>query len=76
MGEEISAKNSLTLQIRLPAPAECRLIKDGKQLKTWQKRDTIAHIITEPGVYRVEVYREYLGKQRSWIFSNPIYVLP
>jgi len=76
MGEEISAKNSLTLQIRLPAPAECRLIKDGKLLKTWQKRDTIAHIATEPGIYRVECYIEYLGKKRGWIFSNPIYAVP
>jgi hypothetical protein len=75
MGEEISAKNGVTLQIRLPRPAECRLIKDGKVTKTWQKRDTIAHITTEPGIYRVEVYIDYLGMSRGWIFSNPIYVI-
>ena len=76
MGEEISAKYGLTLQIRLPVPVECRLIKDGKLLRTWQKRDTIAHITTEPGIYRVECYIDYLGKQRGWIFSNPIYATP
>ena len=32
------------------------------------------HITTEAGVYRVEVYRRYLGKRRGWIYSNPIYV--
>jgi hypothetical protein len=75
MGEEISARNGVTLQIRLPAPVECRLIKDGELLKTWEKRDTIVHITTEPGIYRVEVYINYLGKKRGWIFSNPIYVI-
>ena len=29
---------------------------------------------TEPGVYRVEAWRNYLGRKRGWIFSNPIYV--
>ncbi len=74
MGEEVSAKNGVTLQIRLPVPVECRLIKDGKPAKVWHKRDTIAHITTEPGVYRVEASIHYLGKSRGWIYSNPIYV--
>jgi hypothetical protein len=76
MGDEISTQNGVTLQIRLPIPVECRLLKDGKALKTWQKRDTIVHITTEPGVYRVEAYVDYLGKKRGWIFSNPIYLTP
>ncbi len=74
MGEEISAREGVTFQIRLPRPAECRLIKDGKTIKTWNKRSTCTHITTEPGVYRAEVYIHYLGKRRGWIFSNPIYV--
>jgi hypothetical protein len=78
MGEEISAQRGVTLQVRLPNPArlaECRLIKDGKLLKTWHKRETCTHITTEPGIYRVEVYRHFLGKKRGWIFSNPIFVV-
>jgi hypothetical protein len=74
MGDEISAREGVTFQIRLPRPAECRLIKDGKTIKTWTKRSTCAHITTEPGVYRAEVSIHYLGKRRGWIFSNPIYV--
>ena len=76
MGEEICARNGVTLQIRLPQPAECRLVKDGKVTKTWFKRETCAYITTEPGVYRVEAYIDYLGLKRGWIFSNPIYVRP
>lgn len=76
MGEEISARNGVTLQVRLPRPVECRLVKDGKVIKIWQKRETAAHITTEPGIYRIEAYIHYLGRLRGWIFSNPIYVIP
>jgi hypothetical protein len=75
MGEEISARHGVTMQIRLPAQAECRLVKDGKVIKTWEKRNPIVHITTEPGAYRVEAFIDYLGKRRGWIFSNPIYVI-
>jgi len=74
MGEEISAVNGVTLQIRLPLRTECNLLKDGEVIKSWQDRDSCAYITTEPGVYRVEVYLQYRGKRRGWIFSNPIYV--
>jgi hypothetical protein len=74
MGEEISSRSGVTLQVRLPLPVECRLIKDGKVIKTWQKRETCTHITTERGAYRVEAYIEYQGHSRGWIFSNPIYV--
>jgi hypothetical protein len=74
MGEEITAQNGVTLQIRLPLPVECRLIRNGENLRSWERSETCAHITTEPGIYRVEAYIEYLGKRRGWIFSNPIYV--
>jgi hypothetical protein len=74
MGEEISSVNGVTLQIRLPLRTECHLLKDGEIIKSWNDRDSCAHITTEPGVYRVEAYIQYRGKRRGWIFSNPIYV--
>jgi hypothetical protein len=74
MGEESSARGGITFQIRLPRPAECVLVYNGRIIKTWQNREVISHITTEPGVYRVEAYINYLGKRRGWIFSNPIYV--
>lgn len=76
MGDDISAKNGITFQVRLPLPVECRLLKDGNVVKTWVKRETCTHITTEPGVYRVEAYIPFHGKRRGWIFSNPIYVRP
>jgi hypothetical protein len=74
MGDEVSAEKGITFQIRLPRPVECSLLRDGKAVKTWRSKTLITHIATEPGVYRVEAYIEYLGKRRAWIFSNPIYV--
>jgi hypothetical protein len=79
MGDDVSAEKGITFQVRLPPPAEanrveCCLLRDGKLIKTWQNKLLITHIATEPGIYRVEVYIQYLGKRRAWIFSNPIYV--
>jgi hypothetical protein len=74
MGDEIPAKFGVTLQAKLPSYAEIRLLKDGGVIQTWKKQTACTHITTEPGVYRVEAYRRYLGRRRGWIYSNPIYV--
>ncbi len=74
MGEEISAKRGVTLQAHLPKPAEIRLLKDGKTIGIWKGSQACAYSATEPGVYRVEAWKNYLGAKRGWIFSNPIYV--
>ena len=74
MGDEISSKRGVTLQVHLPKPAEIRLIKDGKTAGIWKNSQACAYSATERGVYRVEVWKNYLGAKRGWIFSNPIYV--
>ena len=74
MGEEISSKGGVTIQIRLPSLGDFRLIKGGVVLRELKSQETYTHIATEPGVYRVEAYRRYLGRKVGWIFSNPIYV--
>jgi len=73
MGDEISVQGTVTLQAKLPSRAEIKLIKDGKCLKSLLG-DTITHIPDEPGAYRIEAYKHFLGKRRGWIFSNPIYI--
>ncbi|MFN8411271.1 MAG: hypothetical protein U0Z26_02670 [Anaerolineales bacterium] len=74
MGDEIPAKGGVTLQAKLPSAAEMRLIKDGQVIQTWKNQQACTYITTEPGVYRIEAYKRFLGKQRGWIFSNPIYL--
>jgi hypothetical protein len=73
MGDVVRAENGITFQIHLPRQTECRLLKDGKIVKLWRKREICTYITSEPGVYRVECYISYLGRRRGWIFSNPIY---
>ena len=74
-GEEISAQRGITFQVCLPRAVECRMIKDGETLKSWNNRETYTFITSEPGVYRVEAYINFYGQRRGWIFSNPIYVM-
>jgi hypothetical protein len=74
MGDEVSVHGGVTLQAYLPSFGEIRLIKDGKVIKIAKRTQALTHLVTEPGVFRVEVYRRYLGRKRGWIFSNPIYV--
>ncbi|MEW6030537.1 MAG: CehA/McbA family metallohydrolase [Chloroflexota bacterium] len=74
MGEEIPALGGVTLQARLPGLADIRLIRDGQIIQKWKRREAFTYNAAEPGAYRVEVYRNYRGVRRGWIFSNPIYV--
>ena len=74
MGDTIKAGEATTLQIRLPRVAECHLLKDGEIIRSSWKRETFVHKVDSPGVYRVEVFIEFKGKRRGWIFSNPIYI--
>jgi hypothetical protein len=74
MGDEISSTGGITFQVRLPHSAAIHLIKNGKLIKRWRNHQVAAFIATEPGIYRAEVYRYYMGKMRGWIYSNPIYV--
>ena len=74
MGDEISSRGGVTLQATLPAFAEIRLIRDGKVIRRESSAPAVTHLALEPGVYRVEAWRRYLGRRRGWIFSNPIYV--
>jgi hypothetical protein len=73
MGDTLTLHHSATLQIFSPQSALLRLLKDGQviaqtdgQILNWQA--------DRPGVYRVEAYRRFWGRQRGWVFTNPIYV--
>lgn len=74
MGETISGAFGVTLQMRTPAPAECRLVCNGEVIQSWQSQMLCTYITSKPGVYRVEIYHNLHGKPVGWIFSNPIYI--
>ena len=74
MGESGKLEHEQHLIIDLPAPAECRLIRNGELLDSRKVSQGYSWAVTQPGVYRVECYRRYLGRKRGWIFSNPIWI--
>ena len=73
MGDQIPSQGAVTLQAKFPSRAEIKLIKDGECIKVFQG-EAFTYTTDEPGVYRVEAYKRYLGVRRGWIFSNPIYI--
>jgi hypothetical protein len=74
MGDEIRLNGSISIQVHVPAGGETSLIKNGQIIRT-TTNDNLIYVTNEAGVYRVEVHRNFLGKRRGWIFSNPIYVI-
>jgi hypothetical protein len=77
MGDRIANRGGVTLQVSAPARADLRLLCNGIEVKGWEKSTNHTHTLPagETGVYRVEAYIPYQGRQRAWIFSNPIYVV-
>jgi hypothetical protein len=73
MGDELLLEGAVTLQVKLPQPASLRLLKDGKEINSLYG-EALVHTTSEAGVYRLEAYKNYLGRKRGWIFSNPIYI--
>ncbi len=73
MGDEISGTGGVTLHVKLPWLADIRLIREGICVKE-SSAEAMTFTTEEPGAYRVEAYKQFLGKSRGWIFSNPIYV--
>jgi len=68
MGEEIQSEIPVTLKVFLPGKiAEIRLIHNGKLVESLQNLEA-QFIVSEKGVYRVEVFLD----SHAWIFSNHI----
>jgi PHP domain-containing protein len=72
MGGEAPA-GDWTLQARLPLKADLRLVKDGEEVER-TSGEALEFETSEPGVYRVHAQLRALGRLRTWILSNPIYL--
>lgn len=73
VGEELKRLGAVTLEVKLPAKGEIRLLRNGKLIR--RASDTELHYTSaEAGVYRVEVTRRFRGLRVGWIFSSPIYI--
>ena len=75
MGDQIRLGIGATLQVKTPNKCRIRLVKDGLTVAECDLDENLTHIPVEAGAYRVECYISYLGQERGWIFSNPIYLI-
>lgn len=73
LGDEVELNPGATIRISLPRKATIRLIHNGTPLTEQDDSDLMVKTIDKPGAYRMEAILNHLGKQRGWIFSNPIY---
>lgn len=69
MGDEFGFRNSFILKVFVPEPNNIlvRVIRNGTEIFASVENDK-EFTVTEPGVYRVEVY----NNNKAWIFSNHI----
>ena len=72
IGDKIEIGEGITLQIILPIATECNLLRNGEVVKSWTGTNKCTYITKIPGIYRVEVYIQYHGSRRGWIYTNPI----
>jgi hypothetical protein len=72
MGAEAGFEGQ-ALHVRLPRPAEIRLLRDGSVIASAHSA-ALDHVATAPGVYRVEARLRYRGRTLTWILSNPVYL--
>lgn len=74
MGDEMVLGTGATLQISAPARCRIRLIRHGELVAHAEQATNLTYVPAEPGAYRVECLIPYMGRERGWIFSNPIYL--
>jgi len=73
IGDSLPLDKTATLYISSPRKAKLRLIHNG-QLIIETYNSFLHWSVTQPGVYRVEAYHHVWGKERGWVFTNPIYI--
>jgi hypothetical protein len=71
--EQPADGKSTLFRVNTPALADIRLLRNG-QIISQRHSHQLEYRSSEPGVYRVEVWRWRWGRPRGWIFSNTIYV--
>ncbi len=73
LGDTVPLAPGLSLHVVLPAPGHILLRHNGVVIQE-SRGQTLFHRVNTAGVYRIEVWKRAWGKERGWIFANPIYV--
>jgi hypothetical protein len=75
LGSEVKLCPGLTLRAEAPLAGLFKLVRNGQVIKEDRVR-RFEFAVTEPGIYRLEVWQNLAGELRPWILSNPIYIRP
>ncbi len=73
MGAQGPLDGGRELVARVPRPAALTLVHDGRPVARVHGTE-LRHRAEEPGVWRVEARLSHLGRERTWIISNPVYL--
>ena len=73
IGDEVKFGPGLSLKLEAPVAGKIKVFRNGKLLSE-SDSDRLDLKVTEPGVYRPEVWLNVGGELRPWIYSNPIRV--
>ena len=53
-----------------------QIVCNGETIAESRNQTEMHFIVSEPGAYRVQATINHKSRERFWIFSNPIYVVP
>ena len=76
-GDQLRLQGEVRLNVTVPLQSRIILLKNGARLRDEYGQTNAEFVVTEPGVYRCEIYLPQLDhrvSQHPWIISNPIYV--
>lgn len=73
IGSKLKRADGLKLTGESPLSAHWKLIRNGEVCREANGSE-FEYAVTEPGNYRVELWLNVAGEDRTWILSNPIYV--
>jgi hypothetical protein len=74
MGGSIRLGPGVTLQTLAPGRSHIKILHKGKVVAESEGRENLTYTAQTPGAYRAEVWQDFQGRERAWIFSNPIYI--
>ena len=74
IGDELVRTAATKFDVQTPHSGDIRLLCNGRAVARAKGRQ-LQYTTANPGVYRVEVYRNHWLGRRGWIFSSPIYVV-
>jgi hypothetical protein len=74
-GDYRAAGTPFTVEVTVPEAGTIRLVRDGRTVAETAGK-ILRTTVGDAGVYRTEVRRKVLGRDKPWIYSNPVWVHP